>query len=283
MVTSQHCSPASERAGYGQDILATFNDQAYDIAYWNSTYNAQYKAGSKIPANFVCIDSKTPTLGAYNKGTVTGTGETFNIGQMRPGADHLKVFNGYPLNNNVSKAFAEVNANEIDPTTNRMSNFNIFNLLNNLGLTTGDRITLKYESATGGAINVMETGTFYIFKVVDPFTLELLKENGTDIVSVPSGSVHKFNWASTWVLQVYDTAPLAGGFVNGIDLHFAWGLPTALKPVVTDNAQECGVSVTWTDLDQPDPCYNNVIRRRWLATDAIRKLKKLYPENFIRR
>ncbi|HNJ17158.1 MAG TPA: T9SS type A sorting domain-containing protein [Saprospiraceae bacterium] len=260
---------AGQCAGYGQDILATFNDQAYDIAYWNSTYNAQYKAGSKIPANFVCIDSKTPTLGAYNKGTVTGTGETFNIGQMRPGADHLKVFNGYPLNNNVSKAFAEVNANEIDPTTNRMSNFNIFNLLNNLGLTTGDRITLKYESAIGGAINVMETGTFYIFKVVDPFTLELLKENGTDIVSVPAGSVHKFNWASTWVLQVYDTAPLAGGFVNGIDLHFAWGLPTALKPVVTDNAQECGVSVTWTDLDQPDPCYNNVIRRRWLATDAF--------------
>ena len=254
---------------YGQDILATFNDQAFDIAYWNSTYNAQYKSGVKIPANFTCISSKIPSIGAYNKGTVTGTGETFTIGQMRPQGDHLKVFNGYPLNNSNSKLFADVQSYEIDPTTNRMSNFNIYNLLQALGLTTGDRVTLRYDAATGGAINAMNVGTYYIFKVVDPFTLELIAENGTDIVSVPNGSTHKFIWASTWVLQVYDNAPLAGGVVNGIDLHFAWGLPTALKPVVTDNTQECGLMVTWSDLDQPDPCYNNVIRRRWVATDMF--------------
>ncbi len=254
---------------YGQDILATFNDQAFDIAYWNSTYNSQYKSGVKIPANFTCISSKIPSIGAYNKGTVTGTGETFTIGQMRPQGDHLKVFNGYPLNNLNSKAFADVLATEVDPTTNRMSNFNIYNLLNALGLVPGQNITLRYESATGGAINALNVGTYYRFKIVDPFTLELLAENGTDITSVPAGSTHKFVWASTWVLQVYDNAPLAGGTVNSVDLHFAWGLSTALKPVVTDNTEACGIMVTWSDLDQPDPCYNNVIRRRWVATDMF--------------
>ena len=255
---------------YGQDILATFNDQAYDIATWNATYNAQYKSGVKAPAPFTCISSKVPAIGAYNKGTVTGTGEVFNIGQMRPQGDHLKVFNGYPLNNVTSKAFADVQDYEIFPATNRMSSFSINTLLNALGLTTGQKITLKYESVkNGAAINSMTVGTYYTFKIIDPSTIELLAENGTDITSVAAGTTHKLIWASSWVLQVYDNAPLAGGIVNSVDLHFAWGLPTALKPIVSDNTEACGIMTTWSDLDQPDPCYNNVIRRRWVATDMF--------------
>ena len=245
---------------YGQNIINTFNDQAYDIDYYN-TYNV------KIPANTICSATKNPSIGTYNTGTNNKTGETWNIGQTRPPADHLKVFNGYPLNNVNSKSFANVQYNEIDVQTNRMSNFEIFNLLNSLGLVPGQRVTLRYDAATNGTINGLEVGSYYTWLIIDPFTLELLPENSTDIVSVPVGSTHKFVWSSIWILQVWDNAPLAGGVVNSIDLHIAWGLPTALTPVAHDNTEECGLKVTWSDLDQPDPCYNNVIRRRWVATD----------------
>ncbi len=254
---------------YGINIDATFNDEAFDIAYWNSTYNSQYKSGVKIPANFTCISSKIPSIGTYNTGSVTGTNDNYLIGQMRPQADHLKVFDGYPLNNINSKAYANVLASDIDVNSNRISNFELYNLIDGLGLAPGQRLTLRYDAATGGTINALDLNSYYIFQIVDPFTIELIAENGTDIISVPAGSTHKFTWSSTWVLQVYDSAPLAGGKVNSVDLHFAWGLPTALKPVVTDNTEACGLMVTWSDLDQPDPCYNNVIRRRWVATDMF--------------
>ena len=250
---------------YGEDINVVFNDQAYDINIWN---NFQIKS----PADFVCVP-KIPTIGSYNKGLVIGgsdDGVNYTVGQMRTQADKLKVFNGFPLNNeNFKLLFANVQFNEINANTNRLSSFEIFNLLNALGLTTGQRITLRYDSNTGGPINALVVGSYYIFRVVDAFTIELLPENGTDIVSVPVGSSHKFEFSTTWVLQVYDNAPLAGGKVNQVDLHITWGLPTALRPTAKDNTEACGIMFSWTDLDQPDPCYNNVIRRRWVATDMF--------------
>ncbi len=246
---------------YGEDINVVFNDQAYDIDVFNSF-------GIKSPAEFQCVP-KIPAIGSYNKGTVISTGEEFTVGQMRPQGDHLKLFNGYPLNNENSKLFANVQFNEIDANTNRISSFEVFNLLNALGLTDGQRLTLRYESNTGGSIADLTVGSYYLFRVVDAFTIELLPENATDIVSVPSGSSHKFQWASTWVLQVYDNSPVAGGKVNDVCLHITWGLPTALKPTVKDNTEACGIMLTWSDLDQPNPCYNNVIRRRWVATDMF--------------
>ena len=244
---------------YGENINNTFNDQAYDIDYFNAT-------GVKIPACAVCTQTKNPSIGSFNVGTYpNGQTRAFCTG---PGA--LKGFNGYPLNNVNSKLFANVQYNEINVALNRMSNFEIFTLINALGLVPGQTVVLRYDGATSGAdITGLEEGQYYIWKVIDAFTLELTPENAADITAVELGSVHKFTFASIWLLKVKDTKVLAGGTVNSIDLHIAWGLPTALRPIATDNAQECGLMLTWSDLDQPDPCYNNVIRRRWVATDMF--------------
>ena len=72
-----------------------------------------------------------------------------------------------------------------------------------------------------------------------------------------------------WVLTVTDNAPLGGGKINKVSLNFTYGTPLALRPNVTDNTQKCGLTVNWTDLDQPNNCQDGFIRRQWSATDAF--------------
>jgi len=73
-----------------------------------------------------------------------------------------------------------------------------------------------------------------------------------------------------WELIVEDTAPLAGGTIHAVGLHIAHSGDLGLKPVVTDNTEECGLTVTFQDLGQPDECPDNeFINRRWSVADAF--------------
>ncbi|MEZ5031224.1 MAG: cohesin domain-containing protein [Saprospiraceae bacterium] len=72
-----------------------------------------------------------------------------------------------------------------------------------------------------------------------------------------------------WVLEVEDTAPLAGGKINAVTLLFTYGTPLALKPHASDNTEECGLTITWKDKDTPDACPGGFIYRTWTATDAF--------------
>lgn len=72
-----------------------------------------------------------------------------------------------------------------------------------------------------------------------------------------------------WLLEVEDTAPLAGGVINEVKLNFTYATPLALKPKVNDNTEACGLTVTWKDLDTPDKCPGGTIRREWSVKDAF--------------
>lgn len=85
-------------------------------------------------------------------------------------------------------------------------------------------------------------------------------ENPNSIASVPQ---------KNWVLEVEDTAPLAGGKINEVNLVFTYGTPLALKPHASDNTEECGLTVTWKDKDEPEACPGGYITRTWTAKDAF--------------
>ena len=75
------------------------------------------------------------------------------------------------------------------------------------------------------------------------------------------------NQKNTWVLEVEDTAPLAGGKINEVQLMFTYGTGLALKPKVHDNTELCGLEVTWEDLDIADKCAGTTVRRVWTVED----------------
>jgi hypothetical protein len=243
------CAGQPVQFPWGIDV--TFNDQAYDIAVFNST-------GQKVPAAFTCTSAK-PSIGAYNQG------------QMKPKGDELKIFNGQPLNSFTNKNLCfTVGANDINVATNRMSNFQVQQFIANAGLIPGDRILLEYASATGGALTGATTGNVYLFQVINNNTIEFLTITGSDISAVASGSTHMFCASGTWLLVVEDTAPLGGGNINEVTLSIGYVLPTGLRPVATDNTEECGLTITHQDLGQPDECPDNeFINRRWSVADAF--------------
>ncbi len=71
-----------------------------------------------------------------------------------------------------------------------------------------------------------------------------------------------------WILQVYDNAPLGGGKINSMKLYFTYAEPIAIKPIANDNTADCGLPITWTDLNKPGQCLgNSFISRQWTATD----------------
>jgi len=88
--------------------------------------------------------------------------------------------------------------------------------------------------------------------------------DGQGLNSTGSGQAKK-----TWVLEVEDTAPLAGGRINEVGLIFTYGTPLALRPKVHDNTEACGINITWKDLDTADKCSGTSIRREWTAGDAF--------------
>ncbi len=234
---------------WGIDVI--FNDQAYDINIFNTT-------NQKVAASFACTAAK-PSIGAYNQG------------HMKPQGDELKVFNGAPLNSFTSKDICfTAGQNDIDATTNRISNFSVQQFLQQAGLVVGDRILLEYANATGAPLVGILVGSIYLFLVINNNTIELLTITGSDITSVPAGSTHMFCASGTWLLVVEDTAPLAGGLIKEVCLAIEYALPLGLKPHVTDNTEECGLTTTYQDLATPDKCADGTfINRRWRVDDAF--------------
>lgn len=232
-----------------QDLRVTFNDQAYDIAFFNQT-------GVRIPAPFSCIQA-VPSVGSYNEG------------HMKPQGDELKIFNGQPLNNFTAKEKCfTANASEIDPATNRITGFQVQQFILGAGLKSNEHILLEYNGATGQALEGLGTGSVYLFQVINGNTLELLSITGDDILSVAAGSAHTFCVSGTWLLVVEDTKPLAGGLIKEVCLSIGHAQPTGLKPYVTDNTEECGLNVSSQDLGQPDQCPDGTfINRRWSVAD----------------
>lgn len=99
---------------------------------------------------------------------------------------------------------------------------------------------------------------------VKPNAGQLLNFDGESLNSIDLGNTKK-----NWILTVYDNAPLAGGKINKVSLNFTYGTPLALKPVATDNTEKCGLTVSFSDLDQPNQCQSDFIRRQWSAIDAF--------------
>ncbi|MBP6184103.1 MAG: T9SS type A sorting domain-containing protein [Saprospiraceae bacterium] len=249
VLTKNGCVGQPVQYPWGIDVL--FNDQAYDINIFNST-------NQKVAALFACTTAK-PSIGAYNQG------------HMKPQGDELKVFNGQPLNSFTDKNLCfTAGQNDIDAVTNRMSNFSVQQFILQAGLVTGDRILLEYSNATGAELTGIHVGSIYLFQVINNNTIEFLTITGSDITSVPAGSAHMFCASGTWLLVVEDTAPLAGGLINEVCLSIEYALPLGLKPHVTDNAQECGLDVSYQDLATPDKCADGTfINRRWRVDDAF--------------
>jgi subtilisin-like proprotein convertase family protein len=247
VLTANGC--ANQPVQFPSNINVTFNDQAYDINVFNQT-------GQRQPATFRCTNAQ-PSIGAYNQG------------HMKAQGDELKVFNGQPLNSFTNKNLCfTVSAGDITVATNRMSNFQVQNFIQQAGLIAGDRILLEYASFTGQPINALATGQVYLFQVINNNTMEFLAVTGSNLNSVPQGSTHMFCASGTWLLVVEDTAPLAGGMINEVCMRIGYVQPTGLKPHATDNTEECGLNITHQDLGQPDKCADNTfINRRWTVAD----------------
>jgi subtilisin-like proprotein convertase family protein len=242
---------AAQSVNIARNIRVTFNDHAYDIAFFNQT-------GVRNPALFTCTQAM-PSVGAYNQG------------HMKPQGDELKIFNGQPLNSFTAKDKCfTAGQNDINAATNRISNFQVQQFIQQAGLQTNDRVLMEYSSATGQALEGLSVGSVYLFQVINSNTIELLPLTGDDIISVPAGSNHMFCVSGTWLLVVEDTKPLAGGIIKEVCLNIGYAQPTGLKPYVTDNTEECGLTVTHQDLGQPDKCADGTfINRRWTVTDAF--------------
>ena len=72
----------------------------------------------------------------------------------------------------------------------------------------------------------------------------------------------------TWTFEVTDKAALGGGLIRtlGVDITYATAL--SVLPTAFDNASNCGIEFTHTDLDQKAQCAaGQVIRRQWRAED----------------
>lgn len=153
-----------------------------------------------------------------------------------------------------------------------------------------DQLTIKLTSPSGTTVTLFQGGSCGMLQTdilatfddegntldctggnpaihgsVIPNAGQLSNFDGEQINSIDLGG----NNFKNWVLTVIDNAPLAGGKINKVDLKFTYGTPLALKPYASDNTSKCGLNVSYTDLDQPDNCQNNYIRRQWNATDAF--------------
>lgn len=103
-----------------------------------------------------------------------------------------------------------------------------------------------------------------IFGSVKPLTGSLHNFDGENPNSINLGGTNK-----NWILTVIDNSPLAGGKINKVALNFTYATPLALKPKATDNTEKCGLEITWSDLDLPNNCQNNFVRRQWSASDKF--------------
>ncbi len=151
-----------------------------------------------------------------------------------------------------------------------------------------DQLKIRLISPTGTVVSLFEGGACGIAKANllvtfndegDAFTCNGPTPSITGNIKPQAGLLALFdgenpnsiasNPQKNWILEVEDTAPLAGGKINEVKLAFTYGTPLALKPHASDNTEECGLTVTWKDQDAPDACPGGYINRIWTATDAF--------------
>ncbi|HMG15546.1 MAG TPA: proprotein convertase P-domain-containing protein, partial [Saprospiraceae bacterium] len=143
-----------------------------------------------------------------------------------------------------------------------------------------DQLTIKLISPAGTVLTLFQGGSCGQFKkdinaIFDDQGVAFYCNGANPAISgnvKPQVSqmsyVNGENPNGKWKLQVYDNAPLGGGKINSFKLYFNYATPIAIKPIVGDNTSDCGLIVTWTDLNLPGQCLgNSFISRQWSATD----------------
>ena len=235
----------------GENIDVVFDDQAFDIAYWNSTYTLQNKNGVKIPANFTCLSNKTTSIGSYNSGTAIGTGITYTKGHMRPQSDHLKTFNQSKIRTNIPPFKLNLLDTQIDAFNNQLSGPQIADLISSLELLPNDKITLKYVNAIGQKITGLNTSYFYIFKVINPNTIALDEQDPLfDIENVVGGTQHLFTWYPNWVLEVYNLYQFTYGKVTEATLDITYQPPVMVNEPLSGKIKDSNIFTREANFNQ---------------------------------
>jgi subtilisin-like proprotein convertase family protein len=91
----------------------------------------------------------------------------------------------------------------------------------------------------------------------------ILKPQGA-ILSIVNGQ----NPNGKWIFEVTDKAPLGAGLIKSLGIELTYGTPLAVRPIAFDNASDCVLDITYTDLDVKNQCAaGQVIRRQWQVTD----------------
>ena len=143
-----------------------------------------------------------------------------------------------------------------------------------------DQLTIKLISPAGTVLTLFQGGSCGQFKKDINATFDdqgvtfFCNGASTAITGSVKPQVSQMNYVNgenpngKWKLQVSDNAPLGGGKINSFKLYFTYATPLAIKPVVTDNTSDCGLTVTWKDLNDPGQCLgNSFINRRWTVSD----------------
>lgn len=188
----------------------TFDDQAYDIATYNFTYDPITKLGVKAPANFTCSSN-----GLYNL-------DKYNIARIRSQGDHLKNFNDLIIRSNTPSQALYIEPNQIDINNNSISGANIEALINKFGLIPGKGLTLRYNSSNGLPIGGLKTGTYYTFDIINSNTIKLKPQNDTKITSIQFNSQHYFSWSPVWILNFYNSTSLVKGNVEHASINIKY-------------------------------------------------------------
>ncbi len=143
-----------------------------------------------------------------------------------------------------------------------------------------DQLTIKLISPAGTVVTLFQGGSCGNFKkdincTFDDEGVTFFCNGATTAIT---GNVQsQYNALSffdgenpngNWKIQVIDAASLGGGSFNTAKLTVSYDTPLSLKPIVTDNAADCGLTVTWTDLNPAPQCQaGHTIIRRWVASD----------------
>ncbi|MEZ5031727.1 MAG: DNRLRE domain-containing protein [Saprospiraceae bacterium] len=97
-----------------------------------------------------------------------------------------------------------------------------------------------------------------------PVAISGILQPQSAILSILNGEVPN----GEWKFLVRDKVAGGAGLVKKLSLEIAYATPLALKPWVSDNAEACGLDISFTDLDEKAQCAENQeIRRVWRVVD----------------
>lgn len=188
----------------------TFDDQAYDLATYNATYDSITKSGIKVGAPFICLN-----YGLYNV-------DKYNIARVRPIGDHLKILNGLVIRTNTPSQALYIEPYQIDINNNSISGDNIEALINKLGLIPCKGLTLRYNSTNASPIGGLKPETYYTFDIINSNTIKLKPQNDTKITSTPLNSTHYFSWTPMWILDFQNENPIVTGYMKHASLNITY-------------------------------------------------------------